>query len=48
MAFVFHVEEGDFNGVGLNTLNFVVAKSTPGKMSDANWAMDVYGVRTSG
>ena len=42
MAFAFHVEEGDFNGVGLNTLNFVVAMSTPGKMSDPNWTMAVY------
>ncbi len=42
MAFAFHVEEGGFNGVDLNSLNFVVAMSTPGKMSDPNWTMAVY------
>ncbi len=42
MAFAFHVEEGDFNGVDLESLNFVVAMSTPGKMSDPNWTMAVY------
>ena len=42
MAFAFHIEEGDFDGVVLNGLNFVVAMFTPGKMSDPNWTMAVY------
>ena len=42
MAFAFHIEDGDFNGVDLSSLNFVVAMSTPGKMSDPNWTMAVY------
>ena len=42
MAFAFHIEEGDFDGVDLNYLNFVVAMYTPGKMSDPNWTMAIY------
>ncbi len=42
MAFAFHVEEGDFHGVNLNGLNFVVVMYVPGKMSDPNWTMALY------
>lgn len=42
MAFAFHIEEGDFGGVDVNGLNFVVAMFVPGKMSDPNWTMALY------
>ena len=42
MGFAFHIEEGDFNGVDLIGLNFVVVMYAPGKMSDANWTTAVY------
>ena len=40
MAFAFHIEEGEFSGVTLNGLNFVVAMYTPGNMTDPNWTME--------
>ena len=42
MALAFHIEEGDFDGVELNGLNFVVVMYTPGKMSDPNWTTAIY------
>ena len=42
MALAFSIEEGDFNGVDLNGLNFVVVMYTPGKMSDPNWTTAIY------
>jgi hypothetical protein len=42
MAFAFHIEGGDYDGVGLNDLNFVVAMYTPGKMSNPDWTMALY------
>ncbi len=42
MALAFRIEEGDFNGVDLNSLNFVVVMYTPGKMSDPNWTTAIY------
>lgn len=42
VGFAFHINEGDFNGISLNGLNFVVVAYTPGKMSDGNWTMAAY------
>jgi len=41
MAFAFHIEEGEFDGVNLNDLNFVVVMYTPGKMSNPDWTMGI-------
>ena len=41
MAFAFHIEEGEFDGVNLNDLNFVVVMYTPGKMSNLDWTMGI-------
>ena len=42
VGFAFHIDEGEFNGVALNGLNFVVIGYTPGIMSDGNWSTAVY------
>ena len=42
VGFAFHVEEGEFNGVALNGLNFVAVFYTPGKMPDGNWTAAAY------
>ena len=42
MAEVFHVEDGEFNGAPLGGLNFVMAMSTPGVMTDGNWTSALY------
>ena len=42
MALAFHIEEGAFNGVDLNGLNFVVVMYTPGKMSEPDWTTAIY------
>ena len=42
VAFAFHIEEGDYNGIALNGLNFVVAVYTPGNMGEGNWTMAAY------
>jgi len=42
VAFAFHIEEGDYNGITLNGLNFVVAVYTPGNMGEGNWTMAAY------
>lgn len=42
VGFAFHVEEGEFNGVALNGLNFVAVFYTPGKMQDGNWTTAAY------
>jgi len=42
VGFAFHVEEGSFNGISLNGLNFVAAFYTPGSMNDGNWTGAAY------
>ena len=42
VGFAFHIEEGDLNGIALNSLNFVVIVYTPGIMSEGNWSTAVY------
>ena len=36
VGLTFHIEEGDFDGVALGGLNFVVASFTPGRMGAGN------------
>lgn len=42
VGFAFHIEDGDFNGISLSGLNFVVVAYTPGPMSEGNWSLAVY------
>ena len=42
VGLAFHIEEGDFNGLDLSGLNFVVIAYTPGMMSAGNWSTAVY------
>lgn len=42
VGFAFHGEEGDFNGLDLGALNFVVIAYTPGMMSAGDWSTAVY------
>ena len=42
MALAFHIEDGDFGGVDLNGLSFVVVMYTPGKMSVPDWTTAIY------
>ena len=42
VAFAFHIEDGDFNGVGVGGLNFVVVAYTPEAMSRGDWSTAVY------
>jgi len=42
VGFAFHVEEGAFNGIALDGLNFVAAFYTPGTMNDGNWIGAAY------
>lgn len=42
VGFGFHIDEGEFNGVALNGLNFVVIAYTPGIMGEGNWSTAVY------
>ena len=42
MALAFHIEDGDFSGVDLNGLSFVVVMYVPGKMSTPNWTTAIY------
>ena len=42
VGFAFHVQEGDFGGVSLDDLNFVVIAYTPGNMGAGNWTTAVY------
>jgi hypothetical protein len=42
VALAFHIQEGDFNGVPLAGLNFVVAAYTPGNMGAGNWTTGFY------
>ncbi len=42
VGFAFHIDEGQFDGIALNGLNFVVAFYTPGNMPDGNWSLAAY------
>ncbi len=42
VAFAFHIEEGDYQGVVLDGLNFLVAAYTPGIMGDGDWTLANY------
>ena len=42
VGLAFHIEEGDFSGVSLGGLNFVVAAYTPGVMGAGNWTTAFY------
>ena len=42
LALAFHVEEGDFDGVPLAGLSFVVAIYTPAAMAVGNWSTAIY------
>ena len=36
------IDEGDFDGVSLGGLSFVVVMHTPGKMNNADWTTALY------
>ena len=42
MALAFHIHEGNFEGVDLSGLGFVLAMYTPGKMSEPDWTTAIY------
>lgn len=42
VAFAFHIQEGDYQGVALDDLNFVVVAYTPGIMGDGDWTLANY------
>ena len=42
VALAFHINEGDFSGVSLGDLNFVVAVYTPGVMGAGDWTTAFY------
>ena len=42
VAFAFHINDGEFNGVALGGLNFVAACLTPGPMEAGNWTSAFY------
>ena len=42
VAFAFHIQEGDYQGVALDDLNFIVVAYTPGIMGDGDWTLANY------
>ena len=42
VAFAFHIQEGDYQGVALDDLNFIVVAYTPGIMGDGDWTLAAY------
>ena len=42
VAFAFHIQEGEYQGVALDDLNFVVVAYTPGIMGDGDWILANY------
>ena len=42
VGLAFHIETGDFNGVSLEGLNFVIAAYTPESMGAGNWTTAIY------
>ncbi len=41
-GFAWHIEEGEFNGIALNGLNFACLQSAPGIMAEGNWTTAIY------
>ncbi|MBM3490673.1 MAG: DUF1326 domain-containing protein [Alphaproteobacteria bacterium] len=41
VALIFHVRTGQYQGTGLDGLNFVLAAETPGPMPEGNWTVGV-------
>jgi hypothetical protein len=39
---VFHIDQGDFDGVALDGLNVAVVAHTPGPMAEGNWTLAAY------
>ena len=42
VAFAFHIDEGDYRGVALDDLSFIVVAYTPGIMGDGDWTLANY------
>ena len=42
VGLAFHVDQGDFNGVSLDGINFVIAAHTPGIMGHGGWTTAFY------
>ena len=42
VGFASHIQEGNFAGISLNNINFVVIAYTPGNMGAGNWTTAVY------
>ena len=42
VAFAFHIEEGEYQGVALDDLNFVVVAYTPTIMGEGDWTLANY------
>ncbi|MDE2781114.1 MAG: DUF1326 domain-containing protein [Chloroflexota bacterium] len=42
VAFAFHIQEGEYQGVALDDLNFIVVAYTPGIMGDGDWTLANY------
>ncbi len=42
VAFAFHIQEGDYQGVSLDALNFIVVVYTPGVMGNGDWTLATY------
>jgi len=42
VALAFHIDRGDYDGVALNGLNFVIAAHTPGVMGHGGWTTAFY------
>jgi hypothetical protein len=42
VAFVFHIDKGDYDGVSLDGLNAAVVAHIPGAVADGNWTLAAY------
>jgi hypothetical protein len=42
VAFAFHINDGSFGAVSLNSLNAAMIARTPGPMANGNWAVALY------
>ena len=42
VAFLFHIENGNYDGTTLNGLNVAVAVHAPGPMAEGNWSVAAY------
>ena len=41
-GFAWHIEDGEFNDIALNELNFAFLHATPGIMAEGNWTAAIY------